>query len=89
MIDYIADYIRDIRKRRVFPDVKPGYMRKLVPDTAPSDGEEWDKIFSDVERVIMPGVSSIIIELKKSSIHFLLNFHTCFSFFCISFVILT
>ena len=57
MVDYIADYLETIRDRRVFPDVKPGYMRKLIPDEAPEQGENWDQIFGDVERVIMPGVS--------------------------------
>ena len=61
MVDYIADYLENIRDRRVFPDVKPGYMRELVNDTAPTDGEDWDCIFKDVERVIMPGVSFINI----------------------------
>jgi histidine decarboxylase len=57
MVDYIADYLENIRDRRVFPDVKPGYMRELLNDTAPMEGEDWDAIFKDVERVIMPGVS--------------------------------
>ena len=56
MVDYIADYLENIRSRRVFPDVKPGYMRELLSDTAPLEGENWDAIFNDVERVIMPGV---------------------------------
>ena len=57
MVDYIADYLENIRDRRVFPDVKPGYMRELVPDSAPVEGENWENIFKDVEGVIMPGVS--------------------------------
>ena len=56
MVDYIADYLQNIRKRRVFPDVKCGYMRHLISDSAPKDGESWDVIFNDIERVIMPGV---------------------------------
>lgn len=56
MVDYIADYLENIRSRRVFPDVSPGYMRKLVPDSAPEKGEDWEDIFNDIERVIMPGV---------------------------------
>ena len=67
MVDYIADYLENIRDRRVFPDVKPGYMRELLNDTAPLEGEEWDTIFKDVERVIMPGVSSknkVIIKIQ-------------------------
>ena len=57
MVDYIADYLQNIRKRRVFPDVSPGYMRALIPESAPERGEDWCDIFRDVERVIMPGVS--------------------------------
>ncbi|ELU18925.1 hypothetical protein CAPTEDRAFT_180248 [Capitella teleta] len=57
MVDYIADYLQDIRSRRVFPDVQPGYMQSLVPDACPESGEEWDAIFNDVERVIMPGMT--------------------------------
>ncbi|KAJ8311366.1 hypothetical protein KUTeg_010721 [Tegillarca granosa] len=57
MIDYIADYLKNIRCRRVFPDVSPGYMRNLVPEAAPLEGESWEEIFRDVERVIMPGVT--------------------------------
>ncbi|XP_035775799.1 histidine decarboxylase-like isoform X2 [Anopheles albimanus] len=57
MVDYIADYLQNIRDRRVFPDVRPGYMRTMVPDSAPLDGEQWENIFGDIERVIMPGVT--------------------------------
>nr|NP_001191536.1 histidine decarboxylase-like [Aplysia californica]AAP34326.1 histidine decarboxylase [Aplysia californica] len=57
MVDYIADYFLDIRSRRVFPDVQPGYMQALVPDRAPEEPNKWEDIFADVERVIMPGVT--------------------------------
>lgn len=60
MVDYIADYLENIRDRRVFPDVKPGYMRDLVPENAPMEGEKWENIFNDVETVIMPGVISYL-----------------------------
>ena len=57
MVDYIADYLENIRERRVFPEVKPGYMRPLIPAQAPNDGEPWNSILNDVERIIMPGVN--------------------------------
>jgi len=57
MVDYIADYLENIRERRVFPDVKPGYLREMLPDHAPEQGEDFDTIFRDVERAIMPGVT--------------------------------
>lgn len=58
LVDYITQYLSSIRERRVIPDVKPGYMKELLPDTAPSDAEDWESIFNDIEKVIMPGVSS-------------------------------
>jgi hypothetical protein len=56
LVDYIANYLKNIRERRVFPDVKPGYLKNLVPSEAPFESESWSSIFADVERVIMPGV---------------------------------
>ncbi|KAM9824983.1 histidine decarboxylase-like isoform 2-T2 [Syngnathus typhle] len=55
-VDYITKYLSSIRQRRVIPDVQPGYMRELLPDTAPAEPEDWQSIFDDVEKVIMPGV---------------------------------
>lgn len=57
MVDYIADYLQNIRERRVLPDVKPGYMANLLPESAPLEGEPWQAIIDDVERVIMPGIT--------------------------------
>ncbi|XP_075221341.1 histidine decarboxylase-like [Lycorma delicatula] len=57
MVDYIADYLQTIRDRRVYPDVKPGYLRQLVPEDAPLDPEPWEKIIADIDAVIMPGVT--------------------------------
>ncbi|KAI8441448.1 hypothetical protein MSG28_015048 [Choristoneura fumiferana] len=56
MVDYIADYLENIRDRRVYPDVQPGYLHKLLPGTAPAQPESWDDIFKDVDQHIMPGL---------------------------------
>uniref|UniRef100_A0A669CXC8 Histidine decarboxylase n=1 Tax=Oreochromis niloticus TaxID=8128 RepID=A0A669CXC8_ORENI len=56
MVDYITKYLGSIRERRVIPDVKPGYMRQLLPEAAPTEPEDWENIFNDIEKVIMPGV---------------------------------
>lgn len=61
MVDYITEYLGSIRERKVIPDVKPGYMKELLPDSAPTEPEEWETIFKDIERVIMPGVSSHVL----------------------------
>lgn len=56
LVDYITQYLLTIRERNVVPDVKPGYMKGLLPDTAPAEPEDWDTVFKDVERIVMPGV---------------------------------
>ena len=58
LIDFMADYLENIRDRPVLPSVQPGYIRQVVPDLPPEDGEQWQQIFNDIEKVIMPGVSS-------------------------------
>uniref|UniRef100_A0A1I8I727 Histidine decarboxylase n=1 Tax=Macrostomum lignano TaxID=282301 RepID=A0A1I8I727_9PLAT len=57
MVDFIADYLENIRSYRVFPDVEPGYMRAMVPDGAPERGEKWDQIFADFQSAVMPGMT--------------------------------
>ncbi|KAK4880251.1 hypothetical protein RN001_008397 [Aquatica leii] len=57
MIDYVADYLDNIRDRNVLPLVSPGYLEKLVPSEAPIQGENWRNVFEDVEKLIMPGVT--------------------------------
>ncbi|XP_028177832.1 histidine decarboxylase isoform X3 [Ostrinia furnacalis] len=56
MVDYIADYLENIRDRRVYPGVQPGYLHKLLPKEAPHAPEKWDDIFKDVDEHIMPGL---------------------------------
>ncbi|NXC56298.1 DCHS decarboxylase, partial [Aleadryas rufinucha] len=56
MVDYICQYLSNVRDRRVTPDVQPGYMRAQLPDCAPMDPDSWDNIFGDIEKIIMPGV---------------------------------
>jgi aromatic-L-amino-acid decarboxylase len=57
MIDYVADYLENIRDRPVLPEVKPGYLKHLIPSEAPEKPEEWPAVMADVERVIMPGIT--------------------------------
>ncbi|XP_041988627.1 histidine decarboxylase-like isoform X1 [Aricia agestis] len=56
MVDYIADYLENIRDHRVYPGVQPGYLHKRLPTHAPQLPEKWDDIFKDVEDHIMPGI---------------------------------
>ncbi|VDO91520.1 unnamed protein product [Haemonchus placei] len=56
-VDYIANYMETIQKRRVVPAIEPGYLKNLIPTEAPSRGEPWEKVMDDFEKFIMPGVT--------------------------------
>ena len=58
MVDFVADYQENIEHRRVYPDVEPGYLRSMIPSEAPLEPESYEDVLRDVDRVIMPGVSS-------------------------------
>uniref|UniRef100_A0A9L0TUK9 Aromatic-L-amino-acid decarboxylase n=1 Tax=Equus caballus TaxID=9796 RepID=A0A9L0TUK9_HORSE len=57
MVDYVADYMEGIEGRQVYPDVEPGYLRPLIPTTAPQEPDTFEDIINDVEKIIMPGVT--------------------------------
>uniref|UniRef100_A0A4X2L8K6 Aromatic-L-amino-acid decarboxylase n=1 Tax=Vombatus ursinus TaxID=29139 RepID=A0A4X2L8K6_VOMUR len=57
MVDYVADYMEGVHKRQVYPDVDPGYLRPLIPDSAPQEPETFEDIMKDVEKIIMPGIT--------------------------------
>ncbi|KAI5633968.1 pyridoxal-dependent decarboxylase conserved domain-containing protein [Phthorimaea operculella] len=57
MIDYIADYLDNIRDRPVVPNVQPGYLRPLLPKQAPEQAEPWTAVMADIERVVMTGMT--------------------------------
>ncbi|VDM58010.1 unnamed protein product [Angiostrongylus costaricensis] len=57
-VDYIADYLETIHKRRVVPAIEPGYLQVvLIPADAPTRPEPWETVMEDFEKLIMPGVT--------------------------------
>ena len=80
MIDYVINYLENIRDRRVFPTVKPGFMRELIPAEAPEKPETWEAVFGDIERVIMPGVSLICFFSPSQKMIFYQKKFVLFSF---------
>ena len=69
MVDYIANYLETISERRVLPEVKPGYLRDLLPDGAPQAPEPWTDIMNDIERTIMPGVGHVLYLFALTNVH--------------------
>ncbi|RDL31396.1 Aromatic-L-amino-acid decarboxylase [Venustampulla echinocandica] len=56
-IDEIINYYDTIQDRRVVSNVEPGYLKKLLPDGPPEEGESWADIQKDIETKIMPGLT--------------------------------
>jgi len=56
-VDWIADYQSRVENFPVLSRVQPGEVRAKLPPAAPEHGEAFDKIFSDIEHVILPGIT--------------------------------
>ena len=56
LADWVADFREHIETLRVAPNDKPGAIRKQLPKHAPEQGEPFEKILSDVDRIILPGM---------------------------------
>ncbi|UZP46497.1 hypothetical protein NXS19_014309 [Fusarium pseudograminearum] len=56
-IDEITDYYDNVSSQRVVSDVKPGYLRPLLPSSAPLEGESWTDIHADIESKILLGIT--------------------------------
>ncbi len=55
--DWIADYLTDASRYPVLSRVAPGEIAAALPAQAPTDGEPFDAIFADFERVLLPGIT--------------------------------
>ena len=57
MVDWIADYHKRIESFPVLSSVEPGQLRVSLPARPPEKGEDFTAIFSDVEKLILPGIT--------------------------------
>jgi aromatic-L-amino-acid decarboxylase len=57
VVDWIADYHERIESFPVLAQVEPGQIRASLPTEPPNQGESFEKMLSDVERLILPGVT--------------------------------
>ena len=56
LIDWLVDYRARVAELPVKPQVAPGDIRALLPAAAPEQGESFETILADLERVIVPGL---------------------------------
>ncbi|XP_026421051.1 tyrosine decarboxylase 1-like isoform X2 [Papaver somniferum] len=57
MVDFIADYYKNLETFPVLSQVEPGYLGKLLPDYAPNHPESLENVLADVQSKIIPGVT--------------------------------
>jgi aromatic-L-amino-acid/L-tryptophan decarboxylase len=57
LVDWMADYLRDVGSRPVVPEVRPGDIRRSLPASPPEQAEPFDRIFADFEQLILPGMA--------------------------------
>jgi aromatic-L-amino-acid decarboxylase len=57
LIDRIADYRAGVAERPVMAQVKPGAIKAALPKSPPAAPEPFEAIFSDLDALIVPGLS--------------------------------
>jgi aromatic-L-amino-acid decarboxylase len=57
VVDWIADYYERVESLPVLSRVKPGDVRALLPPEPPLQGEPFEKILEDMNRVVLPGIT--------------------------------
>jgi len=57
LVDWIAEYLAGAERYPVLSRVGPGDIKRALPPTAPDEGENFDDIFADFERLILPGMT--------------------------------
>lgn len=58
-IEEIIKYNQDIASNKlpVLPSIKPGYLRPMLPTSAPVDPQPWEEIQPDISSKIIPGLT--------------------------------
>jgi aromatic-L-amino-acid decarboxylase len=57
VVDWIADYQKRVEELPVLSRAKPGEVRAQLPPHPPEQGEPFERVMEDVERIILPGVT--------------------------------
>src|ERR1700690_1842929 len=56
VIDWIASYYERMESFPVLSRAEPGQIRAALPASPPEGGEPFEKMLTDVERIILPGI---------------------------------
>ena len=57
VVDWMADYLRDVGEYPVLPNVAPGFLRDALPLRPPETGESMEEALQDFRDLIVPGIN--------------------------------
>jgi len=57
LVDWIADYLKDIEKYPPLSQVNPGDILRRIPQTPPQKGEDIENVLKDVDKILMDGIT--------------------------------
>jgi aromatic-L-amino-acid decarboxylase len=57
VVDWMADFLRDIEKLPVKSRARPGETIGRLPEKPPEAGEPFEAIFGDFRRIVLPGMT--------------------------------
>lgn len=57
LVDWMADYFEEVEDYPVKPDIQPNDILEQLPESAPDKQEDFEPIFKDFKKIIMPGMT--------------------------------
>jgi aromatic-L-amino-acid decarboxylase len=57
VVDWIANYLEEVRKYPVLSRNAPGDVRRALPTHPPEQPETMEAILADIDRIVMPGIT--------------------------------
>src|SRR5690348_4780821 len=57
IVDWIAEYLAKVRELPVLASTKPGELFDALPAQPPEEGESFESIMGDFDRLVMPAVT--------------------------------
>jgi len=57
VVNWVADYYKNLEQLPVLSQVRPGDIRRGLPAGAPFEGEKFQTILQDLDRIILPGIT--------------------------------
>lgn len=57
IIQWICNYYSSIKSFPVRSQVEPGWISQLIPNSPPEQGENFEIVFKDFEKIIIPGIT--------------------------------